>query len=87
MPSSPDHQQKGETTMLVKAKWNVKGLDGWHFTGEVFQTEEDYGDAVEVLDVPKAPPAKEPVKAEAPVPEEPKAEKPKAVSRRKKTNA
>lgn len=40
--------------MLVKAKWNVKDANGWHNGGDVFQTEDDLGNAVEVLDVPKA---------------------------------
>lgn len=39
--------------MLVKAKWNVKDAAGWHYTGEVFHTEDDLGAAVEVLDAPK----------------------------------
>ena len=71
--------------MLVKAKWNVKDASGWHSAGEVFQTENDLGDAVEVLDVPKNA---EPEKASEPieefVKEEPKAEKPRTSSRRKK---
>ena len=40
--------------MLVKAKWSVKDASGWHNAGEVFTTEQDMGDAVEVLDAPKA---------------------------------
>ena len=39
--------------MLVKAKWNVKDASGWHDAGEVFNTEEDLKDAVEVLEAPK----------------------------------
>lgn len=75
--------------MLVKAKWNVKGSDGWHMTGEVFDTKEDFGDAVEVLDVPKKTPKAEPVKEPETVPEtadEPKteAEKPRTQTRRKR---
>lgn len=35
--------------MLVKAKWNVKDSAGWHRANEVFETEEDLGDGVEVL--------------------------------------
>lgn len=47
--------------MLVKAKWNVKDSAGWHRSGEVFNTKEDLGDAVEVLDMPKRQaPAKAP---------------------------
>ena len=38
--------------MLVKAKWNVKDEAGWHSTGDVFMTDADLGDAVEVLDAP-----------------------------------
>ena len=65
--------------MLVKAKWSVKDETGWHDAGEVFHTESDLGNAVEVLDAPKkaipvkaeaapeAEPAKEPEKAEEPV--------------------
>lgn len=67
--------------MLVKAKWNVKDAAGWHSTGEVFHTEEDLGEAVEVLDAPKEAPSKaEPEKT----PEGTAEAKPKA-SRRKKT--
>ena len=71
-------------TMLVKAKWNVKDSRGWHSAGEVFETEQDLGDAVEVLVAPKhaepvkAIPEKEPEAAAA---EEPA--KPKTPSRRK----
>lgn len=36
--------------MLVKAKWNVKDSAGWHEKGEVFQTKDDLGDAVTVLE-------------------------------------
>lgn len=87
--------------MLVKAKWNVKDASGWHDAGEVFQTESDLGDAVEVLDAPKKKPAekpevpqKEPVKepetrtevqVTAKIPEK-AAETPRSVSRRKKAN-
>jgi hypothetical protein len=70
--------------MLVKAKWNVKGSDGWHIGGEVFNTEEDFGDAVEVLDAP-AVPKKEPEPVKEPAKEEPKAEKPKTSTRRRTT--
>ena len=69
--------------MLVKAKWNVKDSSGWHNAGDVFETENDLGDAVEAFEAqnkaePK--PESEPVKAE-----EPKAEpaSPKTPSRRK----
>ena len=78
--------------MLVKAKWNVKDSNGWHKTGDVFETESDFGDAVEVLEAPKkaepkkAVPEKEPeaVKAEEHA-AKPAAEpaKPKTPSRRK----
>ena len=75
--------------MLVKAKWNVKDASGWHAAGEVFNTEKDFGDAVEVLDAPvKAPeaekeqePAKETEKASEQVPEAPR-----STSRRKKAS-
>ena len=75
--------------MKVKAKWNVKDGSGWHCTGEVFETESDLGDAVEILDAPKkqepvkkAEPEKEPetVKAVEPASEP---SKPKTPSRRK----
>lgn len=87
--------------MLVKAKWNVKDASGWHDAGEVFQTESNLGDAVEVLDAPKARPAEKPeVKKQEPVKEpetrtevqvtakvpEKAAETPRSVSRRKKAN-
>ena len=58
--------------MLVKAKWHVKDDFGWHDAGEVFDTTEDLGDAVEVLEKPaprKQEPAKEPEKVAEPVKE------------------
>ena len=70
--------------MLVKAKWTVKDASGWHNAGDVFVTEQDMGDAVEVLDAPKQA---EPVKAPEPEAkaEEKAAEKPavKNANRRK----
>ena len=74
--------KKGEQTMLVKAKWNVKDAAGWHDAGEVFNTESDLGDAVEILDATKKEPVKEP---EAKAAEEPAKEqvKPRSASRRK----
>ena len=36
--------------MLVKAKWNVKDAEGWHKAGEVWDSKEDLGDCVEVLE-------------------------------------
>lgn len=79
--------------MLVKAKWNVKGSDGWHFGGEVFETEEDFGEAVVVLNAPAAKSARkpetkaEPVEEKKPEPakEAPKAEKPNATPVRRRT--
>ena len=83
--------------MLVKAKWSVKDASGWHDAGEVFHTENDLGEAVEVLDAPKRPaqkkqePVKEPVTATEPETAEPvkepekTAETPRSPSRRKKT--
>lgn len=69
--------------MLVKAKWNVKDTAGWHEAGEVFQTESDLGEAVEILDAPKKAVKTETPKAEEPVAaEEPKEEKPKAPRRK-----
>ena len=68
--------------MLVKAKWNVKDASGWHSAGEVFQTENDLGDDVEVLEGKTEKPG-----AEAPegtnAKEEVKAEKPKTSTRRR----
>lgn len=72
--------------MLVKAKWNVKDAAGWHKTGDVFHTDQDLGDGVEVLDAPKRPePVKEPAPAAEPAKETPKPteEKPKTQRRRK----
>lgn len=55
--------------MLVKAKWNVKDGNGWHKHGEVFDTESDLGEAVDVLEAPKKTadekPENEPEKGEA----------------------
>ena len=74
--------------MLVKAKCNVKDSSGWHKAGEVFRTDSNLGDAVEVLEAPKKAepkkeePVKAPVKAETAEPEQ-ETPKPKS-SRRKK---
>ena len=65
--------------MLVKAKWNVKDGGGWHSAGDVWNTESDLGDAVEVLDAPKAEAPE--ADAEEPVKEAPRA---KAPGRRRK---
>jgi len=89
LPPVKTHK-KGEHTMLVKAKWNVKDSSGWHSAGEIFETDnvESLGGAVEVLNAPKK---EEPAQAETaadPVPakaEEPKAEsaRPRSAARRK----
>ena len=78
--------------MLVKAKWNIKDASGWHTAGEIFQTNDDLGNAVEVLDAPKKAIPETPVKKEAkqeeaekPAAEETKAEKPRTATRRKKS--
>ena len=74
--------------MKVRARNNVKDLNGWHMTGEVFETEEDLGNSVEVLEAPKqlviagVEPETE-TRAEEPKAEEPKAEKPKTARRKK----
>lgn len=82
--------------MLVKAKWNVKDAAGWHEAGEVFRTENDLGDAVEVLDAPKKKPAEKQAPVKEPEPEvktretekgpEQTADAPRSTSRRKKVN-
>lgn len=67
--------------MLVKAKWNVRDAEGWHSAGEVWDAKGDLGDAVEVLEAPKAKPAAEPVtESES---DEPKTEPKPRTSRRK----
>ena len=82
--------------MKVKAKWSVKDGNGWHNAGEVFETESDLGDAVEVLEAKKPKAAKkadpepepepevipeaEPEKEEEPVQE---TVKPRSTARRK----
>ncbi len=69
--------------MLVKAKWNVTDSAGIHKAGDVWDTKEDLGDNVEVLEMPKAEP--KPVKKQEKPAEEVKAEpKPKAASRKRK---
>ena len=74
--------------MKVRARNNVKDLNGWHMTGEGFETEEDLGNSVEVLEAPKqlviagVEPETETM-AEEPKAEEPKAEKPKTARRKK----
>lgn len=80
-------------TMLVKAKWNVKDTSGWHISGDVFQTEDDLGDAVECLEKPavkeqpkpvkEAPKAEPKAEAEAEVKAEAEPEKPKTTRRKK----
>ena len=81
----PEDPQKGDTTMLVKAKWTVKDSSGWHDAGEVWNTSEDLGDAVESLEKatkPKTKPA-EPVAEE---PEEKPAEAEKAETAKPRSN-
>ena len=77
--------------MKVKAKWSVKDATGWHDPGEVFETESDLGDAVEVLEEtkkaraakkPEAEPETEPEVQEAAEPEAETA-KPRSTTRRK----
>ena len=75
--------------MKVKAKWSVKDATGWHDAGEVFETESDLGNAVEVLEAEKARPVKEPEVTAEPG-KEPEAEpvqetvvKPRSTTRRK----
>lgn len=78
--------------MKVKAKWSVKDATGWHDAGEVFETESDLGDAVEVLEAKKAKTVKEPEPAAEPE-KEPEAEpvqetaKPRSTTRRKAATA
>lgn len=57
--------------MLVKAKWNVKDSAGWHSAGDVFNTDEDLGDAVEALET-----AQQPVPAEPDTPVQESAQEP-----------
>lgn len=64
--------------MLVKAKWNVKDSAGWHAAGDVWNTTEDIGDAVEVLDVPAQ--QEEPVEEPEKVPEKLKTSRRKKIS-------
>ena len=72
--------------MLVKAKWNVRDAAGWHKTGDVFNTDSDLGEAVEVLNGQKKAEPKKPEPAKQEKVEEPKPaeEKPKTTTRRKK---
>ena len=78
---SPGDPQKGETTMLVKAKWNVKDGAGWHSAGEVFETNDELGDCVEVL-IPEEPKEVAQEKAQETEPEKAEPAKPRT-SRRK----
>ena len=50
--------------MKVRAKWSIKDGTGWHNPGEVFETESDLGDAVEVLEAAKKPKAEKKPAAE-----------------------
>ena len=48
----------------------MKDATGWHDAGEVFETESELGDAVEVLEAPKEKrPKKEPEPVKEPEPE------------------
>jgi len=79
--------------MLVKAKWNVRDAAGWHKPGDVFETDADFGDKVEILipDAGKQQPPKaskpeskpEAEKAEKPEPVKEEPPKPKTTTRRK----
>ena len=69
--------------MLVKAKWNVKDEAGWHSTGDVFMTDADLGDAVEVLDAPKKAPEAPMVPDAQKAPEVPAEDEKPKTSRRK----
>ena len=72
--------------MLVKAKWNVKDASGWHKAGEVWKTEQDLGDAVEVLEAPKKEEKRNAVKETELIATEAKEPaKPRASTRRKTT--
>lgn len=74
--------------MLVKAKWNVKDGNGWHKAGDVFETKEDLGEAVEIISAPAKPAAKpaEEKADEAPA-QEPKKETITRAGSRRKTAA
>lgn len=72
--------------MKVRAKHNVRDASGWHLTGQVFETDADLGDAVEVLEAPKQEePVQDEPAAEEPAQEESVQEVPKARGRRKAT--
>lgn len=73
--------------MLVKAKWNVKDSSGWHSAGEVFDTKDELGEAVEKLEAPRRqrsepkPEEENPVKEPEKEPEQKKTEPGKAPAR------
>ena len=73
--------------MLVKAKWNVKDASGWHSAGEVFNTNDALGNAVEIIEAPRRPkmpekkPEESPVKEPEKEPEQKKTEPEKAPAR------
>ena len=79
--------------MKVVARQNVRDASGWHLKGQVFETEEDLGAAVDVLDGQKPeqrkaepePIAKErePKAAESESAPEKAPEKPRSTSRRR----
>ena len=75
--------------MLVKAKWNVKDAAGWHSVGEIFETSNNLGNAVEVIEpekpkrqAPKMEPV-ETVEAEPKVEPKKEATSSRSASRRK----
>lgn len=65
--------------MKVRAKCNIKGSDGWHWTGEVFETDMPLalGDSVEILETEAPAKKEEPAKAAEPAPAK-RTRKPKA---------
>lgn len=67
--------------MKVKALCTIKDGTGWHMAGEVFETDEDLGNLVEVVEkAPVAEPTEAPEVAEI-------AEKPKPKTSRKKNTS
>lgn len=82
----PGISGKGNVTMRVRARLNVKDAAGWHRAGDVFETEAELGDAVEVLDKAEQVTLEE-ITERPEEPEKPKEEPKPARSRRKKASA
>lgn len=69
--------------MLVKALCTIHDGNGWHNAGEIFETEDDLGDAVEAVKDETVEPETEPEPEDEPEKEPEKEPRPKSTRRKK----